>query len=498
MLHREYVPFLPIRCSKPSGPLDPPTFPPEKYDVPPDFWRDSARECFKAARDVMDLVRSCQEWNALVETPIVGFTIYTVAFVGVYCINFPWMDPDGFMCTNPGPETENSGKAGGSKGFEAARKALEMVGQMRPRLYMADGWFKTINRVHKYMRRMKSDYRKNTTSGDSTASESDRSPLSTRHLSLREGGTGGGLDEWKLLERTMKDFGNLEDQDVEMIDGDQRANPGPFDTVYDDSGSGTTVKSEEADQRAANSADPTRSESGPWNAINATSGAPKPREETQTPNNGQFRSYDSYHQTQPAYHPAQAQQYQQQQAAGYNPQINGFRPMYAAPDASSVAGGPPSLTSQASHSGTTPSEPSPGFQARPPQQPYPTWAPHAASAPYQTMQPPQPYVNDMGPPAPHHQHPQTQSYPAPGHPPTPQQQAMQPPTPMHEQPVQQRWNPMEKEAWLDSLPTGLGGDDVAAFVDGGDFAEWAAMSNSRGFAGGWLSQVWGPGIPRAQ
>lgn len=82
----------------------------------------------------------------------------------------------------------------------------------------------------------------------------------------------------------------------------------------------------------------------------------------------------------------------------------------------------------------------------------------------------------------------------------PPQSAAGAPTTLHDgqpslqqQQQQQPWNPMEKEAWLDSLDTRLGGDDIAAFVDGGDFAEWAAMSNTRGGfgAGGWLSQVWG-------
>ena len=222
MLHREYVPFIPIRCTKPEGPLDPPLFPPEKYDVPPGFWEDSARECFKAAREIMDLVRSCQEWGALVETPIVGFAMYNVAFVGVYCINFPQMDPEGYMCTpksSDAAQKANGAKMGESKGCEAARKALEMIGLMRPKLHMADGWFKTINRMHKYFKRMKSDYKKNTAAIESGVSESDESPVSSRHLSLREGGIGGGLDEFKLLERTLKEFGNLEDQhDAEMID----------------------------------------------------------------------------------------------------------------------------------------------------------------------------------------------------------------------------------------------------------------------------------------
>lgn len=511
MLHREYVPFLPIRCSKPEGPLDSPTFPPAKYDVPPGFWEESARECFRAARAVMDLVRSCQEWNALVETPIVGFTIYTVAFVGVYCINFPWMDPDGFMCTKAGVEAPNQAEGSKpmeSKGFAAARKALEMVGQMRARLYMADGWFKTINRIHKYMRRMKSDYRKNTASTDSTTSGSESSPLSTRHLSLREGGSGGGLDEYKLLERTLNEFGNLEDQDVEMLDADGHPRARRLDAIYDDSGSGTTVKSEEAEHRTTANGDPARADAGPWNAINANSGALKPREEpATTPNSGQFRSYESYHPSQPPYqqpHPPQQPHspQQQQQAHGYPQHGNHFRPMYSPHNAASGAPRPPSLTSPNSHSATTPSEPSPGFHRPPQQQPqmYGSWTPHNSAPQYQQMQPPQaPYTNGVAarpsqqqqyqqaPPPPAQQQ---QGYPTSSHMQTPQQPMQTP---------HQPWNPMEKEAWLDSLPTGLGGDDVAAFVDGGDFAEWAAMSSSRRFGGGWLSQVWGPPeVPGAQ
>lgn len=138
VLHREYVPFIPIRCPKPQGPLDEPTFPPEKFDIPNSFWEDSAREMFKAARDLMDLVRTCQEWNALVETPLVGFAIYTVAFVGVYAFYFPQMDSHGYMCSPPSV-TEDSAQSEDSGGQREARRAIQIIGHMRPRLRMAEG-----------------------------------------------------------------------------------------------------------------------------------------------------------------------------------------------------------------------------------------------------------------------------------------------------------------------------------------------------------------------
>ena len=498
MLQREYVPFIPIRCSKPEGPVDKPLFPPSEYDVPRGFWENSARECFKAAREIMDLVSSCQEWNALVETPIVGFAIYTVAFVGVYCINFPWMDPDGYMCTQPTSATgarPDGSKSGESPGFQAARKALAIVGSMRQRLHMANGWFNTINRMHRYFVRIKKDYRKNVASVGSNASESDGSPLSSRHLSLREGGEGGGLDEFKLLERTLKDFGTLEDEDVEMEDPSLRPGSRGADALYDDSSAGSTVKSEEQDQRGTTAEQP-RSEGGPWNAINAAPGASSSRQPSiSTPSSAQFRSYDSY----PQHHqPTQQPQQQHSYHPGYSHQLNNFRPAYSSETPGS--GAPPSLTSPASYSASTPSQPTPPFDGQHSAS-YGGWTSQSTSYP---MAPPQPaYTNGMSH---HHQQPVQQAhmhpvsaYPTahPTHRPQSQQQQLPPPQqqqplqPMHEmhEPQRAAWDHYQKEQWFNSLHTQMGGDDLAAFVAGGDINDWASR-NEYGQAG-WLTALWG-------
>ncbi|KAK6401051.1 hypothetical protein LTR81_023738 [Elasticomyces elasticus] len=488
MLHREYVPFLPIRCSKPEGPLDPPTFPPDRYEVPAQFWEESARDVFRAAREIMDLVRSCQEWNALVETPIIGFAIYTVAFVGVYSINFPWMDLDGYMCTQPQPTSSrgsNGNKSGESRGFEAAKKSLEMIGHMRPRLRMADGWFMTVTRMHKYFRRMKSDYRKNTETMESSSSVSDS--ISERPLSLREGGMGGGLDEWKILERTIRDFGNLDDLDTEMADAELGSKTG--DALYDDSSAGTTVESEDRDVQAVSS-ERTRADGGPWNAINAAPGGPANRQASvsvSTPNSAQFRTYDSY--------PSQyqtAQQLPQQQLpppqgqpapTSYPTHLNSFRPSYQS-DMNAQA--PPSLTSPASLSASTPSQASPPFDRRP--SGYSGWTPQNNNA--YAMQPPlPPYSNgsvNTQQPAPISGF----AYPTP-HPTHPQQQHNLPPAPMQLReppPVQQAWDAYQKEAWLNSLHTRMSADDLAAFVDGGEISDYA--SREYGTTPGWLNTIW--------
>ena len=106
------------------------------------------------------------------------------------------------------------------------------------------------------------------------------------------------------------------------------------------------------------------------------------------------------------------------------------------------------------------------------------------------MQPQQPaYANGI----PHQRH-QLTPLQTPGAYTTPFQQLqpyVQAPMPMQEQ--HQPWKQVEKEAWLNNLDTRLGGDDIAAFVDGGELADWTNMASQRGYGGGWLTTVWGGG-----
>lgn len=143
MLHREYIPFAPLRFKRPQGPLDEPTFPPDKYTPPPGFWEESAEEMFRAASDILKLARMYQEWvegreggngRGLVETPQVGFAIYTAAFVGVYAFYFEDMDTANYMT---GDAAETRHREGPFRGATAL--AVKMLRQMRPRLPMAYG-----------------------------------------------------------------------------------------------------------------------------------------------------------------------------------------------------------------------------------------------------------------------------------------------------------------------------------------------------------------------
>ena len=494
VLHREYVPFIPIRCPKPQGPLDEPTFSPEKYDIPTGFWDDSAREMFKAAGDMMDLVRTCQEWNALVETPLVGFAIYTVAFVGVYAFHFPQMDPHGYMCS-PSSASKHDAKPVDSGGQQEARRAIQIIGHMRPRLKMAEGyvpsllsyaqaisdftrWIRTIRLMHRYYDKLIKDYKRNTKAQiESSQPEDPDHPPLCRNLSLREGGLGGGLEEYKLLEKTLKEFGDLQGEDMDTTDGEGPAKRGgmsPDETEVSEVGD--NAMRNEGPDGVGHSGESAATKRDGWAAVNVVVPSPQPNQPADSGNMSNALPAAS------PYAPSRPPVSQSPQAPvppyPYHPSPHTSTP-YQPPPAGSPAS--PSLISPGSHTASTPSFASPYLrpdyltqQQQPPNQP--TY-PHQPSPIYALIQQP--------------------------HPPTP----ISPHTILHEplstsndstRPVRSTsdaagcWNVEAQETWLNSLHTRCGGDDVAAFVHGTSWENWAAVTgSSNGGVGGWLSEVWG-------
>lgn len=372
----------------------------------------------------------------MVETPVVGFAMYNVAFVGVYALNFPWMDVDGYMTTPQQPQMAKPGA-----GSEAANQAIEMLGQMRKRLHMAQGWSRTIYRLHQYFRRIKKDYNKNvkdiSDDGVRPHAGSD-SHESTRHFSLNELGDAGGADDLRLLERTLQEFAILEDQDVEMDDN-----------LDDSASTNTTVKSEEPpDSRTSGPPSQAKQDGGPWNAINHTGPTASPQRgaSVSTPTNGQFRSYDVYQQPQPPTPNGQP-------VRQYQPPLSNFRPSYLSQESPATSGLPPTQSSPTNGHGDY------AWASKPAAQ-------HATPATFAST-----YTNGAT------------------HQPTAGVQANHSATPQTAS--EHVFDPKAGEAWLTSLPTALGSDDLAAFVDGADLAEWTALVASHGFAPTWLSQLWG-------
>lgn len=193
VLHREYIPFIPIRCGKPVGPLDEPTFPEDKYEIPRGFWEESAEGIMKASRAIIDIVKTCQENDALPESPQIGFAVWQAAFVSVYAAYFPHMDTANFL-TNPGDSKEFSVIR--NKGYPGSTK--QILGEMVPRLKMVKAYLKSISKMHTYFQEVIRLY----------YGKFKRKPL--------EEFPGGGLEYYKKYEKELKEFGDLKDADQTM------------------------------------------------------------------------------------------------------------------------------------------------------------------------------------------------------------------------------------------------------------------------------------------
>lgn len=443
VLHRAYIPFLPIRCNEPVGPLDDPLLPTDKVNGPPEgFWRESARELFKAARQMIDLVATCQGRGALVENPLIGFAIYNASFIGVYGIQFPHMDPDGLMGAKPPPPSHDSRQPG----THQARKALDILREMRPRLKMAVGWFRTLTRLNTYLAKAKRDYRR--FSRNRLDSMSDASDHANGIQALREGGPGAGMEEFKILEKLFLEFGSAEDQiqDPGMEDDGNVlaiASEPMADRMTNLSDAGSHVKSElgETGEGGLHG----RRES--WVPVNSP-GMPLPghegdrRPSLPLPNAGR---------PMPSQSPYSLPSLQQHHPDG---------PIYT-----SSSSNLPSIAA-------TTQSPSSYITATSNRlQPINSWLPSRPSGP------PPPYSQSLPPisaAAPH----SMPVLPPPG---SVTQLAPSPPLTSTDGPD------------TSLMSTSLGGDDVLAFLDGGDWTQLATIQPSElGIPAGWLSTLWAP------
>jgi len=179
-LHREYIPFIPLRLPKPLGPVDEPVFPKERYNVPPNFWEESAEKLFRSAREIVNIVTTCQDHNALPESPLFIFAVWQAAFVNIYAKHFDQMDAGKHMQLDP-------------TYFPGFLKTLSA------RSAMAKGYMSKLAYMHKFYSDAKAEY------------EKFNQPINW---------TGGGLDRYKEFERELKEFGSLENYDVQSDGSD--------------------------------------------------------------------------------------------------------------------------------------------------------------------------------------------------------------------------------------------------------------------------------------
>lgn len=292
LLHRELLPFIPFRHGKPQGPLDGARNLSMESGAPSGFWETSARECFGSARDIIDIVRTCQEWGVAVETPVIGFSIYNVALLGVYVINFPWMDVNGFLRRASASRREDNVV----HGAESARKAIEVLAATRSRLQMGNGWFHTVKRAYQFYSHLRQTW------FDSAA----RLPGSVFHdqsIATAQLHPPDAESTRVLLERTLRDLDTLPESDVDMPDvqhsgGDN--NSMAIQAPDSDTGGATKLESFPSMGAAGNGGDAQQAQAHAqqeerWNAINSVAAAAIAKQQSTPtqPSNGQFRNFFS-------------------------------------------------------------------------------------------------------------------------------------------------------------------------------------------------------------
>ncbi|PVI03840.1 hypothetical protein DM02DRAFT_625544 [Periconia macrospinosa] len=175
-LHREYLPFAPFGVDRPNGPIDPPLV---KGDPdPPDYWDKSAQRCFKAARDIIELMWACNESKVLVHTPLTGFAIYSSLFTVVWVKFFPKFDTAEHLCSPKDMMVSGSSNTKHTLLAQNSNRATTMLNAVQMRVKMVTPWINTIHRLHNFFVDAKAKYRqqRQQASNSSPASNSSSSP----------------------------------------------------------------------------------------------------------------------------------------------------------------------------------------------------------------------------------------------------------------------------------------------------------------------------------
>ncbi|KAI1386299.1 fungal-specific transcription factor domain-containing protein [Hypoxylon trugodes] len=254
MLHREYIPFVPVRCPQPEGPLDNPTFPEDKFGPPPEgFWITSAEQVFKAARGIVDLIEICQRKDKLPQSTIVLFAIWTAGFVGLYGKHFPQMDTERHMLgyefeDTRQPESVPEVFRRGSVAFTFAT-----LHKMSMWLKMAVTYVGLLRQMDKYFENIKLDYYRHITKNGGFDE--------TTHQ-VRKGGRGAGLEEYKPLVGSLKDFGFVQraNNEHDLPNGPDRVSPTSADR--------TVPGGAETNNTSSATKPPKSTQSGSFTAIN--------------------------------------------------------------------------------------------------------------------------------------------------------------------------------------------------------------------------------------
>lgn len=142
ILHRHNMPFVPPSASATTT-----------ATALASHTLESAKEVFRCARGVLDLVKGLTDWNVGVETPLVGYAVYVAGVWAVYASAWPAMDDEKHLAT--GTEAEEGGPAGAH-----ISTAIGQLRRFMSRWCLGGGdgqrWTDGLKRLSSFYRRVKS------------------------------------------------------------------------------------------------------------------------------------------------------------------------------------------------------------------------------------------------------------------------------------------------------------------------------------------------------
>lgn len=196
MIHREYIPFMPIRCSGPVGPMDPPLILDQE---PSGFWMESAKHVFQSAHDIVDLIELAGD--KLPQSSLVLFAIWTSAFCGLYAIHFPHMDTDYHMVTSRDVEAQREEIRDAEKN-SATGVTYRALNRLASYLPLASTYIKIFGDCDRYFAQVTNDFHKYEGKNNHTGHAPGRQP-SGRSVK------GGGGQEWITHKGKITSNGNI-------------------------------------------------------------------------------------------------------------------------------------------------------------------------------------------------------------------------------------------------------------------------------------------------
>lgn len=156
----------------------------------------------------MDLESSCRTSTSLTTNAFTGYGVFVARFFETYAAHFPWMDPDDRMGTR-------SSLSGGNGTSRPPRGPTFQADQNHPSeglcaseiVRCTPAWTDTLETISRYFGNFMCDFEANI-SISAPLSMSDRRNPGHGTLCLRDGGYGGGAEEYELFQQRLFNFGN--------------------------------------------------------------------------------------------------------------------------------------------------------------------------------------------------------------------------------------------------------------------------------------------------